>query len=247
MAKEVREATGEKTLADLDTATNKWRVRIGETKEIIEEANQFKNGLAEKGFADVVIVTEKKITAFGRRARAFRAVKIGRENRSSQFDQTDRLVETDRITPINANLREVIINGKSEMSKFSSLKPVAFGSFNERAVPVKLNGKAYRGRIEVFVNSRGTLTVVNVVPMEDYLLGVVPNELGLPSLEAQKAQAVAARTYAIANINGFGSQGFDLLPTVWSQVYGAFRPKRQWERKPFCRRAAFSRPTKANR
>ena len=87
-------------------------------------------------------------------------------------------------------------------------------------MPVKLNGKAYRGKIEVFVNSRGTLTVVNVVPIEDYLLGVVPRELGLPSLEAQKAQAVAARTYAIANIDGFATQGFDLLPTVWSQVYG---------------------------
>jgi stage II sporulation protein D len=87
-------------------------------------------------------------------------------------------------------------------------------------VPVKLNGKSYRGKIEVFVNSRGTLTVVNVVPMEDYLLGVVPRELGLPSLEAQKAQAIAARTYAVANKDGFASQGFDLLPTVWSQVYG---------------------------
>ena len=58
------------------------------------------------------------------------------------------------------------------------------------------------------------------MPIEDYLLGVVPRELSLPSIEAQKAQAVAARTYAIANINGFGNQGFDLLPTVWSQVYG---------------------------
>ena len=78
---------------------------------------------------------------------------------------------------------------------------------------------AYRGRIEVFVNSKGTLTVVNVVPLEEYLLGVVPAELSLPHLEAQKAQAIAARTYAVANINGYGSKGFDMLPTVWSQVY----------------------------
>jgi stage II sporulation protein D len=38
-------------------------------------------------------------------------------------------------------------------------------------------------------------------------------------LEAQKAQAIAARTYAVANINGYGTQGFDMVPTVWSQVY----------------------------
>jgi stage II sporulation protein D len=117
------------------------------------------------------------------------------------------------------NLREVIINGPSEPARYSSLKSVSFGSLDERANPVRLNGKAYRGRLEVFVNSRGTLTVVNVVPLEEYLLGVVPSELGLPQLEAQKAQAVAARTYAVANINGYGTKGFDMVPTVWSQVY----------------------------
>src|SRR5206468_8904837 len=111
-------------------------------------------------------------------------------------------------------LREVIIHGRSDMANYSSLKSVAFGSVNERTNPVRLNGKAYRGKLEVFVNSRGTLTVVNVVPLEDYLLGVVPSELGLPQIEAQKAQAVAARTYAIANVGGFGKQGFDLVPTV---------------------------------
>ena len=123
---------------------------------------------------------------------------------------------------VNPNLREVIVSGGSATSRFTSLKPVAFGSTNERSTPVKLNGKAYRGRIEVFVNSRGSLTVVNAVSLEDYLLGVVPNELGLPAIEAQKAQAIAARTYAVANINQFGMQGFDILPTVRSQVYQGF-------------------------
>jgi stage II sporulation protein D len=50
----------------------------------------------------------------------------------------------------------------------------------------------------------------------------VPNELS-PSygtIEALKAQAVAARTYAVKNRNQFASQGFDLLPTTRSQVYG---------------------------
>ncbi len=57
---------------------------------------------------------------------------------------------------------------------------------NERANPVSLNGKAYRGKIEVFVNARGSLTVVNVVPLEEYLLGVVPAELGLPKSRSAK-------------------------------------------------------------
>ena len=103
-------------------------------------------------------------------------------------------------TALDPNLRELIVSGGSATSKFTSFKPMAFGSTNERNVPVKLNGKAYRGRIEVFVNERGSLTVVNLLSMEDYVRGVVPNELSLPALEAQKAQAVAARTYAMGNL-----------------------------------------------
>jgi stage II sporulation protein D len=64
--------------------------------------------------------------------------------------------------------------------------------------------------------------VVNVLGLEDYVRGVVANELspgGYPALEAQKAQAIAARTYALRNRGQFMSQGFDLLPTTRSQVY----------------------------
>ncbi len=221
-AKEVREATNEKAFVSIDTKTNLWRVRVGESKETIEEANNFKNGLAEKGFEDVVIVIEKKLQP------SDEAIALSEQNKNNQNSKTEvrsLIKNTGSTQPTNpnatldANVKEIIISGGSEAAKFSSFKPISFGSFNERAIPVKLNGKAYRGKIEVFVNSRGTLTVVNVVPMEDYLLGVVPNELGLPSMEAQKAQAVAARTYAWANVGRYGSQGFDVLPTVYSQVY----------------------------
>jgi stage II sporulation protein D len=101
--------------------------------------------------------------------------------------------------------------------------PVLFASADEQADPVRFNDKAYRGRIEVFPNTKGTLTVVNVVALEDYVRGVVPNELspgGWPQLEALKAQAVAARTYAVGNLGRFGREGFDLTPDTRSQVYG---------------------------
>ena len=219
LAKDVQTATGEKTSASLNLNGDSWRVTVGETKETIEEANEFKAELADKGFEDVVIVTERK-TVVSKDAAALSAqLKTGGKSEvRSLIKNTGASQPTNVDTEIDKNLREVIVSGGKDAS-FTSLKSVAFGSTNERQIPVKLNGKAYRGKIEVFVNSRGTLTVVNVVSLEDYLLGVVPNELGLPQLEAQKAQAVAARTYAVANINGFGSQGFDLLPTVRSQVY----------------------------
>nr|MDQ3743435.1 SpoIID/LytB domain-containing protein [Acidobacteriota bacterium] len=101
--------------------------------------------------------------------------------------------------------------------------PLLFASDDEEQHPVRFNEKPYRGRLEVFANTHGTLTVVNVVSLEDYVRGVVPNELspgGWPQLEALKAQAVAARTYAVSNLGRFAAQGFDLTPDTRSQVYG---------------------------
>ncbi|NUO65056.1 MAG: SpoIID/LytB domain-containing protein [Gemmatimonadaceae bacterium] len=96
-----------------------------------------------------------------------------------------------------------------------------------RVVPTSgdltIDGDPYRGVGEVRLNSAGTLTAVNELPIEDYLLGVVPRELGpiaFPYLEALKAQAVAARTYAYANLGKRRNDGYDLTATTSDQVYG---------------------------
>ncbi len=101
--------------------------------------------------------------------------------------------------------------------------PIVFAPEDAELHPVRYNEKPYRGRLEVFANTKGTLTVVNVIPLEDYVRGVVPNELspgGWPELEALKAQAVAARTYAVSNLGRFAADGYDLTPDTRSQVYG---------------------------
>lgn len=59
--------------------------------------------------------------------------------------------------------------------------------------------------------------------MEEYLYGVVPRELGpvqYPEIEAQKAQAVAARTYAHSSLGKHWNNGYDVVATVQDQVYG---------------------------
>ena len=219
LAKDIRDAIGESAIVSLDTASNTWKVWVGSVKSTSEEADELKAKLAEKDFDDAVVVVEKKTVV------SEDAVALSQQLKTAGKSEVRSLIKTTGSTgatvtgSVDPNLREVIVNGPSERAKYSSLKSVAFGSANERMNPVRLNGKAYRGKIEVFVNARGSLTVVNVVPLEEYLLGVVPAELGLPQLEAQKAQAVAARTYAIANIGNYGRQGFDMVPTVWSQVY----------------------------
>jgi stage II sporulation protein D len=220
LAKEIRSAMNETAIVSLEPSSNTWNVWVGTVKATSEEADELKSRLAEKGFEDAVVVTERKVVP------SADAMALSQQVRSAGKSEVRSLVKTTGSSqasvvpgPVAAGLREVIVNGPSSLAQYSSLRSVAFGSLNERSTPVKLNGKAYRGKLEVFVNAKGTLTVVNVVPLEDYLLGVVPSELGLPQLEAQKAQAVAARTYAVANIGGYGDKGFDMVPTVWSQVY----------------------------
>lgn len=90
---------------------------------------------------------------------------------------------------------------------------------------VTINGVTYRGAAEVIGNSTGSLAGVNILPIEQYLWGVVPLELGpiaFPEFEAQKAQAVAARTYALSGLGKRAADGYDLLATTSDQVYGGF-------------------------
>jgi stage II sporulation protein D len=80
-----------------------------------------------------------------------------------------------------------------------------------------VGGKAYRGVLRV-VRAGKKLQLVNVVALESYLLGVVPGEMPKDwPLEALKAQAVAARTYAIANL--VEGRSFDLYSDARSQLY----------------------------
>ena len=90
---------------------------------------------------------------------------------------------------------------------------------------ITINGVSYRGRGEARVNSTSTLAGINELPLEQYLYGVVPRELGpiaFPEIEAQKVQAVAARTYALAGLGKRAADGYDLLATTSDQVYGGY-------------------------
>ena len=86
------------------------------------------------------------------------------------------------------------------------------------ATPLKYGGKEYRGQLQVNVVGK-TLQLVNSVGLQQYLYGVVPREV--PSawpVEALKAQAVVARSYALA-VRKSGA-AFDLFADTRSQVYG---------------------------
>ncbi len=82
-------------------------------------------------------------------------------------------------------------------------------------------GRSYRGIISLQAGPRG-IVLINILSLEDYLKAVVPSELSpydFREIEAHKAQAVAARTYALKNLELNQKLGFDLDDTPRSQFY----------------------------
>lgn len=95
---------------------------------------------------------------------------------------------------------------------------------------VRIGNKDYRGDIHLVLNPRGRINVVNVLPLEQYLRGVVPMELSpgsFPEIEALKAQAVAARSYALAHLGQHRDEGFDIVDDTRAQVYGGLSAERE--------------------
>ena len=85
---------------------------------------------------------------------------------------------------------------------------------------VTWNGKRYRGELVISSTDSGFL-VVNRLPLESYLRGVVPLEIGNRKPEehaAVEAQAVAARSYSYLHL--IPARAYDMMSTVQDQVYG---------------------------
>jgi len=111
------------------------------------------------------------------------------------------------------------IGSKNEYPYFKSIE-------NKEKSIINVNGKNYRGNVEIRRFSDSDMTVINHLSMQEYLYGVVPREIGGNSpLEAVKAQAIVARTYATKNYSRRKKWGFDLYPTVDDQAYGGY----DWE------------------
>ena len=187
-------------------STDKWRVVI--QKETTAQVEETRAKLDDAGF-EVISVRDTQRPIAGNTAPKNPAP-------GSSPSAASKLKYTARAASPS---RELVAFARGAAPSLRSSAPLVFASSDEKNSPVRFNDKPYRGRIEVFANTHGSVTVVNVIGLEDYVRGVVPNELSYPALEALKAQAIAARTYAVKNRGQFASEGFDLLPTTRSQVY----------------------------
>jgi peptidoglycan hydrolase-like amidase len=217
-SRDVREATTQDSQVAYDTVTKTWGLHIG-SRRSRAEAEELRSQLDESGI-EVSVVPLAATTP-----------SVNSSSNVATLAQSHAPSPNSRLAPATSTVRpasrfstpsrEVVAFAAGAKRLFSSSAPVSFASDNE-TTPVRFDDRPYRGRIEVFANARGALTVVNVLGLEDYVKGVVPNELSAgsyPLLEAQKAQAIAARTYALRNRGQFISQGYDILPTTRSQVY----------------------------
>ena len=85
---------------------------------------------------------------------------------------------------------------------------------------IKVGADRHRGTLILRLDPGQTVTVIEEVGVEDYLEGVLPHEMDPDwPLEALKAQAVVARSFAYANMGKFKKDGFDLTADTRSQMY----------------------------
>ncbi len=77
----------------------------------------------------------------------------------------------------------------------------------------------YGGFFQLQPNAYGTYTLVNQVPVETYLRGVVPHEIGAAPYAAIEAQTILARTYALRNLRRFLIDDYEMCASTDCQVY----------------------------
>jgi SpoIID/LytB domain protein len=106
------------------------------------------------------------------------------------------------------------------------VRPFARGlaEFSCADAPITLGGRPYRGTL-VVRRSGTTVSVINGLDLDDYVRGVVPSESPARwPIAALEAQAVAARSYAVAELKP--SRPYDLVPDTRNQVYGGMAAER---------------------
>ena len=212
MVASVHQLTGEAANSVAESA-DKWTVVI--TKQSRAESEVVAAKLDDAGF-EVLSIKEAQARTLSMSALNTLNESASASSRPPRSPGPSKVKLTSRP---GAPTRELLAFASGAAPFLHSSAPLTFASSDEANAPVRFNDKPYRGKIEVFANTRGAVTVVNVIGLEDYVKGVVPNELSYPAIEALKAQAIAARTYAMKNRGQFAPEGFDLLPTTRSQVY----------------------------
>ena len=143
------------------------------------------------------------------------------DKRSSEKLADELIDEGYTAESINGNKENIVAYNKNKpVFMYKKDMPVYFSSYNENEdyEMLKVDNRAYRGKITLKIAEDFKLLTINHVELENYLYGVVPNEISASwGMEALKAQALAARTYAVYSIKP--RQDYDMEDNQNSQVY----------------------------
>lgn len=122
-------------------------------------------------------------------------------------------------TSLGSNIgtgNEIKVNKKDDAVRYFEVKGIDNTSYAK-----------YPDNVTIRLDStKSNLLVINVTPLENYLKGVIPHEMGASApLEAMKAQAVTARTLAVKRVNKNNKDGYDITNTTSDQVYKGYDAK----------------------
>lgn len=147
---------------------------------------------------------------------------------AEQFVNSNKKINDKNLKVVNPNNGRVVVLSKDETVLFiynSSQREYNFRAFLDKDGNdiISVDGKKYRGEIIIRRYTGSDMTVINYLGLDEYLYGVLPKEMsGDWPIEALKAQAVAARNYAVANVHKHAEYGFDVCSTIDCQVYGGY-------------------------
>ncbi|MFM7887378.1 MAG: SpoIID/LytB domain-containing protein, partial [Pseudanabaena sp.] len=90
----------------------------------------------------------------------------------------------------------------------------------QRESKAEISNRPYAGTLKLQPNAHQSFTLINNVPLETYVRGVVPHEIGYNApYAAVQAQAILARTYALASLQRFKADDYELCADTQCQVY----------------------------
>lgn len=138
----------------------------------------------------------------------------GRFILSGEASGASHILVPQKAYPVEAG-RDGLHFGSYHLRESARMTPVDPG------VLTAVGGGKFQGTLIFKVENDGTFSVIEELGVEEYLLGVLPREMDSSwPLEALKAQAVVARTFAYYNLGKHRKSGFDLTSDTRSQVYG---------------------------
>lgn len=186
----------------------------------ISSANAFSNG--EKQTVRVAISNQNFSTYEHQNAKIssdedITIIDISQENTSSKINT----VPKNSIVEVMMNVDRLDIYINNELKHSGLIGPILFSSKDDLKI-IDLNRKGlpakYKGMIEIKIaKNNQSFNLINIIDMQNYIRGVIPNEMPVSfGLEALKAQAIAARNYAM---NAKMSANYDLVDSTAAQVY----------------------------